>query len=233
LYKFYQRSFSGEHRNKATAFIDLSVIYGNNLYDGSQIRSSQGKIFLSPNQTLPVDKNGRYTTISIRLLPILTVHSWAILVSRFHNLLAEGLAALNPHWDDERLYQEAKRINIATLQHIGFSDTPNKRMFGKFKIQAYDDTVDPSITHEFQNTVMRFIHFLIPSNHRTVDSQGVISEKPQSQLIGNIGLLEKNPDDYLRGVLNQSIFNDFMTDEVNFWLSEGLDFFNNSYSISS
>lgn len=112
--------------------------------------------------------------------------------ARHHNSIAKNLSILNPQWDDERLFQESRRILAAQMQHITYNEflpillggssfflslTRDLRRFStvtgreiteKFQLLAgengstYDETVDASIANSFATAAFRFAHSLIP-----------------------------------------------------------------------
>ena len=105
---------------------------------------------------------------------------------REHNRIASDLRKLNPSWDDEKLYQEARRINVAQYQHIvykewlplvlghDFMDKFGLWPLSKGYSDAYMDTFDPRITNEFAAAAFRFGHSLIPDVFKRVPQSGTV-----------------------------------------------------------
>jgi peroxidase len=45
-----------------------------------------------------------------------------VLLMREHNRVAKELGHIHPEWDDETLYQEARTIVVAEMQHITYNE---------------------------------------------------------------------------------------------------------------
>lgn len=92
---------------------------------------------------------------------------------REHNRLATELHYLNPHWEDERLYQEARRIQIAEMQHITYNEWLPIVLGPDYMAELdilpvtygynnkYNTSVNPSIVNNFATASFRFGHTLV------------------------------------------------------------------------
>ena len=101
---------------------------------------------------------------------------------REHNRLAQLLKNQHPSWNDEKLYEEARRIVIAEYQHIIYKEwlphilgLPYMKESGLYPLQdGYvvnyqdGDDFDPRITNEFAVAAFRFGHSLIPSSFKKI-----------------------------------------------------------------
>lgn len=102
-----------------------------------------------------------------------TIH---ILFVREHNRVAKILNSVNPHWNDERIFQETRKIHGATLQHIVYREFL-KVIIGQKALRKndlrikrntppvfpYDDTLDVRISDAFNSAAWRFGHSMLDS----------------------------------------------------------------------
>ncbi|XP_012286670.1 peroxidasin [Orussus abietinus] len=185
-----------EQLNQLTSYLDASQVYG---YDDELARrlrdlaSSRGLLRVGP--TFPGRKpllpfaSGEFvdcrrdpleSSVScfvagdIRAneqVGLLAMHT---LFLREHNRLAERLFEVNPHWDGETLYQEARRIVGAQMQHVTFRHWM-PRVFGEEvedllgPYSGYDPDLDASISNVFATAALRFGHSLIQPELQRLD----------------------------------------------------------------
>ena len=83
-----------------------------------------------------------------------------------NNRLAEELRSINPHWDGDRLYQEARKVVWASMQHITYEHWL-PLILGKDGIKklgqytGYKPDVEPTVSNVFATSALRFGHTLI------------------------------------------------------------------------
>jgi len=134
------------YQNKVTAFIDGSTIYGSDtkratwlrLGSGGFLKTSEGNLLpwntMDGNFNSDIDVNAPQMVDETNQLlryfvagdvranenPLLIgMHT---LFVREHNHIAKSLGLKHPTWADEKLYQEARKLNVAQLQHIVFDE---------------------------------------------------------------------------------------------------------------
>ena len=104
-----------------------------------------------------------------------------VLWLREHNRIAQELENEHPNWNDEKLFQETRRIVIAEYQHIIYNEwlililgEVFMTNFGLMPISGgrskmyLDEGFDPRITNEFATAAFRFGHSLIPPSFTNV-----------------------------------------------------------------
>lgn len=70
------------------------------------------------------------------------------LMAREHNRIARSLAEVNPHWSDEILFQEARRINIAEIQHVTYNEFL-PILLGKGVMEKFGLLLEKNVTSYF------------------------------------------------------------------------------------
>lgn len=179
-----------EKITKVTPYLDLSSIYGNSLEQSIKVRQYQGGLLKTTwqnhQQYLPITSNLNgecqkdvdecYSVPDVRnqLQPtIIVLHT--ILV-REHNRLANILAKLNPDYSDEKLFQIARKINIAQYQKISYyewlplilggstcySNSLTYNVGHYDYVNDYEESWNPAPLAESSAAALRYLHTTIP-----------------------------------------------------------------------
>lgn len=169
--------------SKVTHYIDGSAIYGSDDETARDLRSfkkGQLKMFIDFNrELLPLNPKSDNCMASgtacfkagdVRVNQHITLVAVHLLFAREHNRIAESLAKLNSHWSDDDIYEEARRIVIAEIQHITYNEwlplIVGREAMSRFGLSTqpqgystdYDEGVNPSMTNEFTGAAFRFGH---------------------------------------------------------------------------
>ncbi|XP_019938121.2 eosinophil peroxidase isoform X2 [Paralichthys olivaceus] len=195
-YNFGGEPNKREQINALTAFLDLSQVYGSGdklARDLRNLTNNDGLLRVNTNFTdngrelLPFsplkaemcatrkratnDTNARevpcFLAGDVRVDENIALTSIHTLFMREHNRLARALKRLNPHWDSETLYQEARKIMGAYTQVFVFrdylphilGDNAIRTQIGRYP--GYSPNVDPSISNVFATAAYRFAHLAI------------------------------------------------------------------------
>jgi peroxidase len=223
-----------EQLNIQTSWMDLSNVYGYNEYLARKLRTYVNgmlKSSIEPNGEFLPNVDGapcsysKYATEYSRRAKCYLAGDYraednSILTSihtvwlREHNLIAQKLAALNPCWNDELVYQQARRIVIAQFQNIVYGEflpgligeklakLYNLLPFKSGYFTEYNQDLYPQIMNEFSAAAFRYGHTQVTyTQHGASKTYALSDPKPISFYLFNNQYYKSSMDDIIRGNL--------------------------------
>nr|CAD7459093.1 unnamed protein product [Timema tahoe] len=244
-----------EQMNQVSGYLDGSNIYGSTRGGQTEIReftggrlkvqNVRGKSLLPQNEDECVDDTQTFACFKAgdsrvnEQVDLAVMHT---LWMREHNRVAAQLATLHPNWEDETLFQEARRIVVGEIQHITYNEflplilgrdymdrfdlTPKESGYSRL----YDDTLNAGITNVFSTAAFRFGHTLVQGHIKAFSRFGSVRDSVMMHKshFSPFALYKEGAfDDYLRGLSTQTCqrFDRFFSNELTDHLFQGdLDF---------
>ncbi|KAJ3148328.1 hypothetical protein HDU86_007510 [Geranomyces michiganensis] len=167
-----------------TAFIDGSGLYGQGdptAYDPRSYANGELTWETLPvlGETPPYDVDaGEFKWVwgPISLVPHLTVPY--LLLFREHNRRARLIKAAHTDWSDEEVYQKARRMVIAIIQHITFNFYyPMRLGTAAVAYKGYNSSVNTAIDLAFNNVGFRYGHTAVNSLVQRYNEKGQVSKE--------------------------------------------------------
>lgn len=172
--------------NAVTSYIDASNVYGSDAARATALRTGVGGLLrCSPGDMLPYNTMGVsngdggsphpeafYAAGDERANEQVGLTAVHTVFMREHNRLAGELATANPGWDDEQLYQQARKYVGAQIQAITYHEFLPALLgpYAPSALGAYDPSIDATILNEFSAAFYRVGHTMLsPQLLRTTD----------------------------------------------------------------
>ncbi|MCB1802782.1 MAG: peroxidase family protein [Gammaproteobacteria bacterium] len=200
--------------NATTAYIDASQIYGSDEMTANSLRTfSGGKLKMTDAMGGLLHMEGtEFVSGDERAMEQVGLTAMHTLFNREHNRIAEELAAANPSWDDEQLYQEARKIVGAIMQVITYNEfLPTLLGSGApGAYTGYNPDTNAGIANVFSTAAYRFGHSTLSPELQRLDADGNVianGNLPLQDAFFDSSLL-LNPDNggieaVLRGLVTQ------------------------------
>ncbi|XP_046736291.1 uncharacterized protein LOC124405448 [Diprion similis] len=224
-----------EQINTVSSYLDASQLYGSDKETADRLRAFEGgrmKVSLRRGRELPpvMTNRSRYCDVMspsevcyqagdvrVNQVPHLTVLQICLL--REHNRIADELQRLNPHWEDERVFQETRKIVIAEYQHITYNEwlpvVIGKKYCQRYGLtprnqggmsRAYDPRVRATTINGFTTAAYRSFHSMLDGQiHLCPASREISHTLRLSNHYFRPQVIERNNnlDDLIRGMVTQ------------------------------
>ncbi|XP_045133366.1 peroxidasin-like isoform X1 [Portunus trituberculatus] len=191
---FFNTVLPREQINQLTSFIDASQVYGSSAtelrllrnlsnYEGKLrqgVPGPTGKPMMPFSDGAPVDcrRDPTESGIDCFLAGDIRANEQSGLTAmhtlwfREHNRIADAFKQMNPHWDSDTVFHEARKLVGAEMQHITYTHwlphiigSRGMEMLGEYT--GYNQDLEPTISNVFATAAYRFGHSLInPILHR-------------------------------------------------------------------
>lgn len=189
--------------NSITSYLDLSQVYGSDQATDDALRTFVGgQMKTSPGGLPPLDNTNYFTPAQLAVINAsvggmadagslpesdmfvtgdsrgnetieLTVLQTLFLDN--HNRIAQELQREHPRWNDEQLFEEARKINIAEYQSIIYNEwIPD--VLGPHALApytGYNSNVNATIATEFSTVAFRFGHTLLSNDLQRQGDNGM------------------------------------------------------------